>query len=88
MVRAMELSPERLALRMAEEGIRRAWIVHDPEHRVHHASHPLFEEIAEALGSNPLDRHAHEGIFFQVASGVPTLLTAFVHRTLRGQAQG
>jgi glutamate dehydrogenase/leucine dehydrogenase len=84
----MELSPERLALRMADEGIRRAWIVRDADSGEHRASDPIFDEIAEAVAAGPEGRPAHEAVFFQVADSVPTLLAAFVHRSVRGQAQG
>jgi glutamate dehydrogenase/leucine dehydrogenase len=88
MLRTIELSPERLALRMAEAGLRRAWVVLDAESGEHRPSHPMFDEIAEAIASSSEGRPAHEAVFFQVADTLPTLFAAFVHRSVRGQAQG
>jgi glutamate dehydrogenase/leucine dehydrogenase len=80
-------SPAQLAARLRAAGIRRACLVFDPDRRGYGPSHPLLQDLADELTAA---RHCadHEAVFLQVASAADALLTAFVHRTSRGQAQG
>jgi len=73
---------------LVREGIRRFFLVWEPESRRVQASHPSLEPLARLLGGDRRDFDGHEGIFVQVAPDTGTLQGAFVHRTCRGQAAG
>ncbi len=81
-------SPETLRQAMLEAGVRRAWIVTPPGTREVRASHPLFEPIAAAVQADSRDYHAHQGVFFEIGAGSGHLLSAAVHKTVRGLAAG
>ena len=69
-------------------GIRRFFLVWDPQHERVRASHPLREPLAHLVGADRRDFDRHEGVFVQVAPGTGVLQGAFIHRTCRGQAAG
>ena len=52
------------------------------------ASHPALAPLAEWLESNTRDFAEHEAVFLQRAEHSDILMGAFVHKTVRGQAQG
>lgn len=52
------------------------------------ASHPALDPIRELCQRDTRDFHDHEGLFFEVGPESGALLSAFVHRTRRGQAAG
>jgi glutamate dehydrogenase/leucine dehydrogenase len=81
-------SPEALRLAMLEAGIHRAWIVTPPGTREVKASHPLFEPIAAAVQADHRDYHGHQGVFFEIGAASGHLLSAAVHKTVRGLAAG
>ncbi len=81
-------SPEVLRNAMLAAGVLRAWIVTPPGTREVTASHPLFEPIAEAVQADERDYHAHQGVFFEIGAASGHLLSAAVHKTVRGLAAG
>jgi leucine dehydrogenase len=81
-------SPEALRLAMLEAGLRRAWIVTPPGTGEVRASHPLLEPIAAAVQADERDYHGHQAVFFEIGSASGHLLSAAIHRTVRGQAAG
>lgn len=52
------------------------------------ASHAALGSLAEAIGADTRDYHGHRAIFFAVGEESGHLLSAFVHKTVRGQAAG
>jgi len=52
------------------------------------SSHPFLDPIRELFERDTRDFLDHEGVFFEVGPDSGALLTAFVHRTRRGQAAG
>lgn len=52
------------------------------------SSHPLLDPVREFFDRDTRDFLDHEGVFFEVGAESGALLTAFVHRTRRGQAAG
>ncbi len=81
-------SPEALRQAMLEAGVHRAWIVTPPGTGEVRASHPLFEPIAAAVAADERDYHTHQGVFFEIGAASGHLLSAAVHKTVRGLAAG
>ncbi|MBV1857026.1 MAG: hypothetical protein KUG77_01350 [Nannocystaceae bacterium] len=52
------------------------------------SSHPFLDPVREFFEHDTRDFLDHEGVFFEVGGESGALLTAFVHRTRRGQAAG
>jgi len=65
---------------------RRVYIVTQPDNRTQ-ASHPWLKTLAEKVAASP-DYGGHEGAFFEIGEESGHLLSAFVHRTRRGQGAG
>lgn len=82
------LSPADFCDLLAQEGIRRFYLVWDDEARGVRASHPVLEPLARLLEEDRRDFDRHEGVFVQVAPDTGVLQGAFVHRTCRGQGAG
>jgi glutamate dehydrogenase/leucine dehydrogenase len=82
------LSPSAFADLLAREGVRRFYLVWDPESERVLASHPLVEPLAELLSRDRRDFDRHEGIFVQLAPDTGVLQGVFLHRTCRGQGAG
>ncbi len=80
--------PQRFAEALAAAGLRRAWIVRDPGTGGYRASHPELRPLAEHLARDRRDCRDHEAVFLEVGSESGALLTAVIHKTVRGQAQG
>lgn len=81
-------SPNDLLQEMLSANLRRGYLVTDPGSGELVASHPVFESIRAAVASDSRDYRAHEGMFFAIGAESGHLLTAFVHKTKRGQAAG
>ncbi|MEM8929795.1 MAG: Glu/Leu/Phe/Val dehydrogenase dimerization domain-containing protein, partial [Acidobacteriota bacterium] len=64
------------------------YIVTDPRHTTPRASHPALQPIADALAADRRDFDRHEACFFEIGAESGHLLTAFLHRTVRGQGAG
>jgi leucine dehydrogenase len=82
------LSPADFCDFLIREGIRRFYLVWDPESNRVLASHPAVEPLARLLETDRRDFDRHEGIFVQVAPESGVLQGIFVHRTCRGQGAG
>src|SRR5688572_19926840 len=82
------LSPSRFCETLKQLGTRRACLTFDARERRVIASHPALTPLAEWLESNTRDFAEHEAVFLQRAEHSDTLMGAFVHKTVRGQAQG
>ncbi|RMG98691.1 MAG: Glu/Leu/Phe/Val dehydrogenase [Deltaproteobacteria bacterium] len=73
---------------LAELGLRRASFHLADDGRTVVPSHPGLSDLARAIQEDGRDFAAHEGIFMEVGRSTGLLMTAFVHDTRRGQAQG
>jgi len=73
---------------LKDAGLRRAYLVTNPETGKLEGSHPLLQPLMDAVAGDDRDYHAHEGVFFEIGRESGHLLSAAVHRTLRGQAAG
>lgn len=84
---ALDASPYQFAKDLRALGRTRAFFVHsDTEGRVV-PSHPGLSALAEAIGRER-DFDAHEALFLEIGRETGALLSAAVHRTVRGQAAG
>jgi glutamate dehydrogenase/leucine dehydrogenase len=83
-----DLSPAAFCDLLTREGIRRFYLVWDPEGERMVASHPVVEPLARLLGEDHRDVDRHEGLFVQVAPDTGVLQGVFLHRTCRGQGAG
>ncbi|MFH1469624.1 MAG: Glu/Leu/Phe/Val dehydrogenase dimerization domain-containing protein [Pseudomonadota bacterium] len=81
-------SPEQLRLALLEAGLHRGWLLTVPGTRVVRASHPLLAPLAAAIQADARDYHGHQAVFFEIGAASGFLLSAAVHRTVRGQAAG
>ncbi len=81
-------SPEALRQAMLAAGLHRAWLVTTPGTREVRASHPLLAPIAAAVQADTRDYHAHQAVFFEIGAASGHLLSAAVHKTVRGLAAG
>ena len=88
MSRLAGLAPHQFADRLRAEGIRRGYLVHEPDTRAYAASHPLFEDLVACVHAESGDGDPHEAIFFGLGPESGALFGVFVHATRRGQAQG
>lgn len=84
----LERTPEEVARALRAQKIKRFYIVTDPQSQTVRASHPILDEVAEALTADQRDFDGHEGIFGEVSAYEDLIHGAFVHRTVRGQGQG
>jgi glutamate dehydrogenase/leucine dehydrogenase len=82
------LTPAELVARWTAQGRRRAYFVFDSRRGTLRASHDDLEPWARLLESDSRDFDRHEAIFLEIGRHSRALLGAFVHRTIRGQAQG
>jgi glutamate dehydrogenase/leucine dehydrogenase len=88
MSRLFEASPHHLAERMLEAGQTRAYLAFDSRAKTLNVSHPMFQELADWLLTEAADFREHEAVFLALGPETRSLFAAFVHRTVRGQAQG
>ena len=82
------LSPADFCEFLVREGIRRFYLVWDPESNRVLTSHPVLQPLARLFEADRRDFDRHEGIFVQVAPESGVLQGVFVHRTCRGQGAG
>ena len=83
----LELSPQTFANQLREIG-GRGYVIRRPETGRLESSHPVLDGIRTLCEQDTRDFLDHEGLFFEVGPESGALLTAFVHRTRRGQAAG
>lgn len=82
----LDLAPEAFAERLSTHG-GRAYVVRDRSGNLW-ASHGFLGELVDFLKDDKRDHLEHEGLFVEVGPETGALLTAFVHRTTRGQGAG
>jgi glutamate dehydrogenase/leucine dehydrogenase len=82
------MNPQQFADHLRSLGRRRAYLVYEPESRTFHPSHPELQQLADRLVFDRRDAAAHEAIFFEVGCETGALMAIFIHKTVRGQAQG
>jgi leucine dehydrogenase len=80
--------PEELVALLEHEGLRRGYLVTLPGEDRMIPSHPVLAPLAQAISADARDYHGHEGVFFELGEATGGLLTAFLHRTMRGQGAG
>jgi glutamate dehydrogenase/leucine dehydrogenase len=81
-------SIEALAERLRALGSRRASFIYDPDSGCLRASRPELDAIARSITSNVRDFAGHEAVFLELGESTGALMTAFIHRTTRGQGAG
>lgn len=81
-------SPAALIDLLRERSLRRFSFIWKEDAGALVASHPDLQPLADWVAEDCGDFQAHEGVFCQVSRTHETLLGAFVHRTVRGQAAG
>lgn len=82
------VTPRDFLQRLTDLETRRAFLVFDDTSKRIRVSHPELEPLADWLSTNTRDFDAHEAIFIERGAESGALMAAFVHRTVRGQAQG
>ncbi|MEE9606679.1 MAG: Glu/Leu/Phe/Val dehydrogenase dimerization domain-containing protein [Myxococcota bacterium] len=88
MGRLVELDPQQFAARLLAEGQQRAYLLWDSQAGNYRTSHPLLSDLAELAREPDRGGPPHEAVFLEVGRETETLLAAFVHRSVRGQAMG
>lgn len=83
----LETGPETFVDQLRAIGGRGYVVRHASSGRLE-SSHPLLDGVRELCERDRRDFLDHEGLFFEVGPESGALLTAFVHRTQRGQAAG
>ena len=83
-----QASPETLRRALAREDLTRAFLVTDPDTSELRVSHDVLDPLRRAITEDRRDFDGHQGIFFEVGEESGHLLSAFVHKTRRGQAAG
>ncbi len=84
----LEVHPQEFVEFLNQANIRQFYFVFDRAQKKIIASHPELQPIADFILTDKRDFLEHEGLFFRVTEKYDTLLGAFVHRTVRGQAAG
>lgn len=69
-------------------GLWRAFIVTRPDTGAVVASHELLDPVAERVAADRRDYRGHQGWFLEIGRESGHLLSACVHKTVRGQAAG
>src|SRR5260221_10476806 len=83
----LDLTVEAFRSLVAAAGQRRAYLVYSGTTGTLVPSHPSLEALAASVAEEH-DFAEHEGMFFEIGRGTGTLHSAFVHKTMRGQAAG
>ncbi len=83
-----QLPPATLIEAMKDNQRERAFIVTHPQTRQLQGSHPILQNVVEALQADTRDYQKHQGMFFEIGRQSGHLLGTFIHLTLRGQAAG
>lgn len=82
------LPPTRFCDTLKQLGIRRVWLRFDAQSGRVSASHPDLAPLADWLAANTRDFAQHEAVFLERGERSGALMGAFIHQTVRGQAQG
>ncbi len=88
MSRLFELSPAKFAQELLRQGRNHAYLVFDPHSRGHQISQPELRELADRMLADRASFRDHEAVFLGVGPESKALFGVFLHRTVRGQAQG
>ncbi len=81
-------SPEALRQAMVNADLRRGWLATDPQSGTIQTSHAVLQSLHTAVTGDGRDYDNHRGMFFEIGRESEHLLTAFIHKTKRGQAAG
>lgn len=84
---SIDLTPDEFRALLGSLNRRRAYLVYSAQASGLVPSHPALEELARAVTRLP-DFTEHEGIFFEIGASTGALLTATLHKTVRGQGAG
>ena len=88
MERWIDRTPEQCVAALRGAGLARAWLAPDAETGSVRASAAELDDVARHLADASPFWDAHEAVFLEVGESSGALLTATIHRTARGQAQG
>jgi glutamate dehydrogenase/leucine dehydrogenase len=78
---------EILSEALTSKNLRRAYVITNPITHGVEASDPMLQPLADAVARDS-DYRGHQGCFFEIGKESGHLLSAHIHRTLRGQAAG
>ncbi len=78
-------TPEEFAQTLSR---RRAWLIRDPDTGRLEASETALDGMAREIAADERDFAEHEALFFAVGEDTGSLMTAFLHNTVRGQGAG
>jgi leucine dehydrogenase len=84
----LKLPPQEIVKLLKENNIDRFYLVFDSDSQTLKSSSKLLQPVADCFSNDKRDFSRHEGLFFQLCSKYETLMGAFVHKTVRGQAAG
>ena len=84
----LKYTPEEFVKFLHKKNIRRCCLTYDESSKTTKPSHKALQPIADFLNNDTRDFNKHEGVFLQVTEKYNFLQSAFVHRTVRGQAAG
>ncbi len=79
---------DQLITTLENAGLSRGYVATDPRTGAVRTSHACLDDIAAAVADDKRDYDAHAGAFFEIGAESGHLMSAFVHRTDRGQAAG
>ncbi|MCB1603173.1 MAG: Glu/Leu/Phe/Val dehydrogenase dimerization domain-containing protein [Gammaproteobacteria bacterium] len=84
----LTMKPTRFIDFLKANSINRFYFFYDEENSKLVASHQVLQSIADTITNNSPDFAKHEGLFFQLSDEHDVLMSAFIHKTNRGQAAG
>ena len=84
---SLEMTPDDFIALLRRERRRRAFFVYSPAQKRLEPSLPALAELAEGIARLP-DFAEHEGVFLEIGQASGALLSATLHRTIRGQGAG
>jgi glutamate dehydrogenase/leucine dehydrogenase len=84
---SIDLTPDEFRALLGRVNRRRAYLVYSQKSAALEPSHPALSELARQVTGLP-DFAEHEGIFFELGESSGALLTATLHKTIRGQGAG
>ncbi len=88
MSRLVDLSLAAFAQELLRHGRTRAYLVFDPHSRAFQISQPELRELADRILGDRVNFRDHEAVFLGAGPESKALFGVFLHRTVRGQAQG
>lgn len=80
-----DLPPEEFTEILAENYIRRGFVIYNEETRKIEASHLVLQGLADRLQAGEFQYESHEGVFFGRGPRSNCLLCVFLWKTNRGQ---